>query len=164
MFGGNQHEIGSLNENLVLNTAGKVKIRFGKKFVDLLDNNGELNIPAEILNRISALENEIKANVVISIEIFCKSIDDIIHFENLFVNHLSCNYDLKEIDNDRCVKDSYLCLNKDSKPRRENIADGVFVTQIKVNCYDFILPKYLENPVRFELDQKTQVKVLKTLC
>ena len=109
------------------------------------------------------LENEIKANVVISIEIFCKSIDDIIHFENLFVNHLSCNYDLKEIDNDRCVKDSYLCLNKDSKPRRENIADGVFVTQIKVNCYDFILPKYLENPVRFELDQKTQVKVLKHL-
>lgn len=61
MFGGNQHEIGSLNENLVLNTAGKVKIRFGKKFIDLLDNNGELNIPAEILNRISALENEIKA-------------------------------------------------------------------------------------------------------
>lgn len=61
MFGSNQHEIGSLNENLVLNTAGKVKIRFGKKFIDLLDNNGELNIPAEILNRISALENEIKA-------------------------------------------------------------------------------------------------------
>ena len=61
MFGSNQHEIGSLNENLVLNTAGKVKIRFGKKFVDLLNDNGELNIPAEILNRISALENEIKA-------------------------------------------------------------------------------------------------------
>jgi len=61
MFGSNQHEIGSLNENLVLNTAGKVKIRFGKKFIDLLDSNGELNIPVEILNRISALENEIKA-------------------------------------------------------------------------------------------------------
>ena len=61
MFGSNQHEIGSLNENLVLNTAGKVKIRFGKKFVDLLNDNGELNIPVEILNRISSLENEIKA-------------------------------------------------------------------------------------------------------
>lgn len=60
MFGSNQHEIGSLDENLILNTAGKVKIRFGKKFVDLLDNNGDLNIPMELLNRISALENEIK--------------------------------------------------------------------------------------------------------
>ena len=60
MFGSNQHEIGSLNENLVLNTAGKVKIRYGKKFVDLLNDKGELNFPQEILQRITALENEIK--------------------------------------------------------------------------------------------------------
>ena len=60
MFGGNQQEIGSLNENLILNTAGKVKIRYGKKFIDLLDDKGELNIPQELLQRIEALENEIK--------------------------------------------------------------------------------------------------------
>lgn len=41
MFG---KEIGSINENLVLATAGKIKIRFGKKYIDLLDNNGNLNI------------------------------------------------------------------------------------------------------------------------
>ena len=44
MFGGNMHEVGSLSENLVLNTAGKVKIRFGSKFIDLLDNKGNINV------------------------------------------------------------------------------------------------------------------------
>jgi hypothetical protein len=38
-----------LDENLILNTAGKVKIRYGKKFVDLLNDKGELNFPQEIL-------------------------------------------------------------------------------------------------------------------
>ena len=60
MFGGSQQELGSLDENLILNTAGKVKIRYGKKFVDLLNDKGELNFPQEILQRITALENEIK--------------------------------------------------------------------------------------------------------
>jgi len=41
MFG---NEIGSLNENLVLVTAGKIKIRYGKKYIDLLDDKGNLNV------------------------------------------------------------------------------------------------------------------------
>lgn len=45
MFNTNYDEVGSLNKNLVLNTLGKVKIRYGKKFIDLLDSNGNLNIP-----------------------------------------------------------------------------------------------------------------------
>jgi hypothetical protein len=49
MFGSSQQEFGSLDENLILNTAGKVKIRYGKKFVDLLNDKGELNFPQEIL-------------------------------------------------------------------------------------------------------------------
>lgn len=60
MFGSSQQELGSLDENLILNTAGKVKIRYGKKFIDLLNDKGELNFPSEILQRIIALENEIK--------------------------------------------------------------------------------------------------------
>lgn len=60
MFGSSQQELGSLDENLILNTAGKVKIRYGKKFVDLLNDKGELNFPQEILQRIAALESEIK--------------------------------------------------------------------------------------------------------
>lgn len=44
IFNSNYEEIGSLNKNLVLNTQGKVKIRFNKKFIDLLDNNGNINV------------------------------------------------------------------------------------------------------------------------
>lgn len=60
MFGSSQCEIGSLQENLILNTAGKVKIRYGQKFIDVLDTNGELNSSNEILERISSLEEEVK--------------------------------------------------------------------------------------------------------
>ena len=35
LFGSEYEEIGSLDKNLVLNTAGKVKIRYGGKFVEL---------------------------------------------------------------------------------------------------------------------------------
>ncbi len=44
MFGSNHSEVGSLSENLILNTAGKIKIRFGQKFIDLLDNKGNINV------------------------------------------------------------------------------------------------------------------------
>lgn len=60
MFGGSYSELGSINENLILNTAGKIKIRYGQKFIDLLNENGELNIPNEILKKINSLEKEIK--------------------------------------------------------------------------------------------------------
>ena len=105
------------------------------------------------------LENEIRASVLIDIEIVSNNIDDIIHFENLFSNQLSSNYYLKEVDSDRIVKDTYLCLNTESKPKRKNLNNGTFTTAITVNCYDFILRKYIENPIRFELDKKAQVKL-----
>lgn len=35
LFGSEYEELGSLDKNLVLNTAGKVKFRYGGKFVDL---------------------------------------------------------------------------------------------------------------------------------
>lgn len=57
MFNG--QELGSLQENLILNTAGKIKIRYGSKFIDLLDENGEINVPS-LLRRIENLEQEIK--------------------------------------------------------------------------------------------------------
>lgn len=59
MFNG--QELGSLKENLILNTAGKIKIRYGSKYVDLLDENGEINVSPLLLQRIQQLEEEIKA-------------------------------------------------------------------------------------------------------
>ena len=60
IFGSEHQEVGSLDQNLILNTAGKIKVRFGSKFIDLLDDKGEINIPVTLLKRIQALEEEIR--------------------------------------------------------------------------------------------------------
>ena len=59
MFG---NGIGSLSENLVLNTAGKVKIRYGSKYIDLLNEKGELNIKVPKIIKSIKSESEIKTN------------------------------------------------------------------------------------------------------
>ena len=51
IFGSNHAEVGSLDENLILQTAGKIKIRYGNKFIDLLE---ELD---SIKKRLKKLEN-----------------------------------------------------------------------------------------------------------
>ena len=61
MFG--SQEVGSLSENLILNTVGKVKIRYGQKYIDLLNEKGELNVKqtSDIIKKIKS-EKEIKQN------------------------------------------------------------------------------------------------------
>lgn len=56
--------VGTLDKNLTLQTYGKLKIRYGKKVIDLLDRDGELAISSKlqsqldkILKRLTALEN-----------------------------------------------------------------------------------------------------------
>ena len=56
------------------------------------------------------LENEIRASVLIDIEIVCNNIDDIIHFENLFSNQLSSNYFLKEVDSDSKIIKTFVLV------------------------------------------------------
>lgn len=59
MFG---NEIGSLSENLVLNTAGKVKIRFGQKYIDLLNDKGQLNVTVPKIIKSIKSKREMKTN------------------------------------------------------------------------------------------------------
>lgn len=44
IFGKNQGEIGSLDKNLVLRTKGRVYIRYGRKYIELLDDEGNINV------------------------------------------------------------------------------------------------------------------------
>ena len=44
LFGKNYEEIGSLDKNLVLQTAGRIKIHYGRRYFDLLNSKGELNV------------------------------------------------------------------------------------------------------------------------
>ena len=62
IFGSNYEEVGNLSSNLVLQTAGKVKIRFGQKFIDLIDEKGNINasIP-KILNEVKS-KDEMKSD------------------------------------------------------------------------------------------------------
>lgn len=57
VFNSNYEELGSLNKNLVLQTQGKVKIRYGKKFIDLLDNNGNLNVSVPKLKKVDSVDD-----------------------------------------------------------------------------------------------------------
>lgn len=68
IFNQNYEELGSLDKNLVLQTQGKVKIQYGKKFIDLLNNNGELNVEVpEIFKKVSS-KNEITSDGIYTID------------------------------------------------------------------------------------------------
>lgn len=62
IFGSTYEEVGNLSANLVLQTAGKIKIRFGKKFIDLLDEKGNINVKIpKILNEVKS-KDEMKSD------------------------------------------------------------------------------------------------------
>lgn len=55
ILGSPHEELGDIKQNLILKTAGKIRVQIGKKFIDLLDSNGNLNVKVQnIINKIES--------------------------------------------------------------------------------------------------------------
>ena len=50
MFGKAYDTVGSTNKNLILQTRGDLKIRWGNKFIDLI-KNGKINVNVDLLKQ-----------------------------------------------------------------------------------------------------------------
>ena len=57
LFNKNHNELGSLDKDLILKTRGQVRIQFGKKFVNLLNNKGQLDVKIPTIEYIKPVEN-----------------------------------------------------------------------------------------------------------
>lgn len=110
------------------------------------------------------LENEIKVDMNISIDIFMEDIDELIDKEELFRVTYREPQDFANFSDEYCGKDAKLLLdeNKDICHSNTNITN-LYKLEIYFKVTDFIKEKEVINPVKIELDKKAQREVMEHL-
>ena len=135
IFGKNQEEIGSLDKNLVLRTQGRVYIRFGRKYIELIDDKGNINakIP-KVLTKVNSKDN-IKGTgfFLLDEDLYASYEDEIIQITGVDGKFLSygIEQDLTQEDFDIAQKNIGLKF-KDLKTAQKIINKGIVFIEDKI--------------------------------
>ena len=62
MFGKAYDTVGSADKNLILQTRGDLKVRWGNKYIDLI-KNGKINVDIDFLNKVDSKDSIYKDGI-----------------------------------------------------------------------------------------------------
>ena len=62
MFGKAYDTVGSADRNLVLQTRGDLKVKWGNKYIDLI-KNGKINVDVDLLKKVDSKESIFKDGI-----------------------------------------------------------------------------------------------------
>lgn len=112
---------------------------------------------------VADLREEILADLSYMVTMYTYNVDDIINFETVLESTVRNGVDLAAYCNDECMKKARLYIHPDIKFRRSELDNGAFKSRIRISCQNVTFSKDIENPIRVNLDKRTQLRVMENL-
>ncbi len=111
----------------------------------------------------SDLSEEILVDLSYMVTMYTYNVDDIINFETVLESNVRNGVDLAAFCNDECMKKARLYIHPDIKFRRSELDNGAFKSRVRIYCQNVTFSKDVENPIRVNLDKRTQLRVMENL-